>query len=70
MPAKTMLDSYQEAIIPLKSDKALRDKYVNFVNLVRYGRIMEDLDTMAGEKVSLHFTIQELFLSSFHVSSL
>ncbi|ELT98028.1 hypothetical protein CAPTEDRAFT_123067 [Capitella teleta] len=47
LPSKSMIDSYEAAVIPLKSDKELRGKYVNSFNLVRYGRIMEDLDTMA-----------------------
>lgn len=48
LPARRMLDSYEEAIIPITKNPLLRQKYINFYNTVRYGRIMEDLDTMAG----------------------
>ena len=53
LPTKRMIDSYREAVIPLGTDKDLRGKYVNAYNLVRYGRIMEDLDTMAGMHATL-----------------
>jgi hypothetical protein len=56
LPAKRMLDSYEAALIPLKNDKELRGIYVNSFNLVRYGRIMEDLDTLAGEKSNFRNT--------------
>lgn len=31
----------------------MRERYVNFENRVRFGRILEDLDTMAGKIPSL-----------------
>ncbi|CAF0935146.1 unnamed protein product [Didymodactylos carnosus] len=40
-------DSFDEAIIPLGSDVVLRERYVNFHNKVRFGRMLEDLDTIA-----------------------
>ena len=49
LPVRRMLDSYQEACIPLGSHPDLRENYINFFNRVRFGRISEDLDTMAGE---------------------
>lgn len=48
LPARKMLDSYREAVIPLSKDKQLWQKYINFYHRVRLGRILEDLDTMAG----------------------
>ncbi len=48
MSGRRMQDSYREAHIPLGQDPALRGMYINFWNSVRFGRIMEDLDTMAG----------------------
>lgn len=45
---RTMDQSYDEAFIPLASNIRLRERYVNFENKVRFGRILEDLDTMAG----------------------
>jgi hypothetical protein len=50
-----MIDSYREATIALHSDKTmtdkktLKDQYVNFYNNVRLGKLLEDLDSMAGE---------------------
>lgn len=43
-----MSDSYAEAIIPLGDRPELRNKYANFQKGVRFGRLLEDLDTMAG----------------------
>eukprot|EP00918_Siedleckia_nematoides_P020110 GHVU01042878.1.p1 GENE.GHVU01042878.1~~GHVU01042878.1.p1 ORF type:complete len:434 (+),score=29.76 GHVU01042878.1:167-1468(+) len=45
---KKMKDSLQSALIPLGSNEDLRRKYLNSHNLVRFGRILEDMDTMAG----------------------
>ncbi|XP_033099191.1 acyl-coenzyme A thioesterase 9, mitochondrial-like isoform X2 [Anneissia japonica] len=47
LEVKSMKDSYQEACIPLASKSFLREKYVNFSNTIRIGRILEDLDTFA-----------------------
>jgi acyl-coenzyme A thioesterase 9 len=46
---QNMRDSYAEAIIPLGDDPNLRNFYANFQKEVRYGRLLEDLDTMAGK---------------------
>lgn len=45
-----MNDSYAEALIPLGDCPQLRNRYVNFQKAVRFGRLLEDLDTMAGLK--------------------
>ncbi|XP_071955370.1 acyl-coenzyme A thioesterase 9, mitochondrial-like [Antedon mediterranea] len=47
LDVKRMKDSYQESCIPLASNSPLREKYVNFSNTIRIGRILEDLDTFA-----------------------
>ncbi|ESN96945.1 hypothetical protein HELRODRAFT_102324 [Helobdella robusta] len=47
LPAKRMLDSYKEMVIPLGRDKNHRDKYLLTENSLRFGRFFEDLDTMA-----------------------
>ncbi|XP_077987731.1 acyl-coenzyme A thioesterase 9, mitochondrial-like [Glandiceps talaboti] len=47
LPVKRMKDSYREAIIPLGTDETLQAKYINIHNLVRFGRILENLDTFA-----------------------
>uniref|UniRef100_A0A672N6Q3 Acyl-coenzyme A thioesterase 9, mitochondrial-like n=1 Tax=Sinocyclocheilus grahami TaxID=75366 RepID=A0A672N6Q3_SINGR len=47
LPAKTMKDSAIEAHLPLGTQPALREKYLNYHNSVRFGRILEDLDSLA-----------------------
>ena len=49
-----MKSSYAEAIIPLGDRPELRNKYSNFQKQVRYGRLLEDLDTMAVHISYLH----------------
>ena len=48
LPERKMLDSYREVIIPLGKDQTQREKYLQTSDSVRFGRIFEDLDTMAG----------------------
>lgn len=36
LEVRTMQDSYQEAVIPLGSDLARRQEYVNFFQMARY----------------------------------
>ena len=57
----TMKESYAEAIIPLGDQPELRNRYSNFQQAVRFGRLLEDLDTMAGIFIS-SLTIEECFL--------
>ncbi|KAG0351894.1 hypothetical protein BG005_008637 [Podila minutissima] len=45
---KTMKDSYTEIILPFSTDKALLEEYINWGGNVRHGKIMEDLDALAG----------------------
>ncbi|KAG0251770.1 hypothetical protein BG011_007377 [Mortierella polycephala] len=45
---KTMQDSYTEIILPFATDKALLEEYINFGGTVRHGKILEDLDALAG----------------------
>uniref|UniRef100_A0A7N8XLW3 Acyl-CoA thioesterase 9, tandem duplicate 1 n=1 Tax=Mastacembelus armatus TaxID=205130 RepID=A0A7N8XLW3_9TELE len=47
LPAKRMEDSYLEVHLPLGSEPQLREKYLTFHNTVRFGRILEDLDSLA-----------------------
>ena len=55
-----MKDSYQEAVIPLADDPRIQEKYLNFYNTVRIGKILEDLDTFAGE-----FQVSSILMISF-----
>ena len=45
---RSMKDSIREAIIPLGDDLLVRDKYLTFYTTVRIGKLMEDMDTLAG----------------------
>ncbi|XP_013381228.1 acyl-coenzyme A thioesterase 9, mitochondrial isoform X2 [Lingula anatina] len=47
LKTRCMKDSYRECIIPLSTDHKLRDRYMTVLKGVRFGRILEDLDTMA-----------------------
>ncbi|XP_032082185.1 acyl-coenzyme A thioesterase 9, mitochondrial isoform X3 [Thamnophis elegans] len=44
---RKMKDSYIEVILPLGSQPEIREKYLNMQNTVRFGRILEDLDSLA-----------------------
>ncbi|XP_050997526.1 acyl-coenzyme A thioesterase 9, mitochondrial [Acomys russatus] len=46
LPPRKMQDSYIEVLLPLGSDPTLRDKYLTVQNTVRFGRILEDLDSL------------------------
>lgn len=46
LPAKSIKEGLQVAWLRL-SDPTVREKYINFMMHVRYGRILEDLDTFA-----------------------
>ncbi|XP_072850390.2 acyl-coenzyme A thioesterase 9, mitochondrial isoform X4 [Pogona vitticeps] len=43
---RKMSDSYIEVILPLGSQPEIREKYLNVHNTVRFGRILEDLDSL------------------------
>ncbi|XP_078265483.1 acyl-coenzyme A thioesterase 9, mitochondrial-like [Rhinoraja longicauda] len=45
LPLRSMKDSYLEVFLPLGSQPLTREKYLNVHNLVRFGRILEDLDS-------------------------
>ncbi|KAG0304360.1 hypothetical protein BGZ98_005616 [Dissophora globulifera] len=45
---RTMRDSYTEIILPFAKDKALLEEYITFEGAIRHGKIMEDLDALAG----------------------
>jgi hypothetical protein len=41
-------DSHVEVTLPLGTDLALREQYINFYGNVRFERLLEDLDACAG----------------------
>ncbi|KAI8599037.1 acyl-CoA thioester hydrolase [Dissophora ornata] len=45
---KKMEESFTEVILPFTTDKDLLEEYINFGGTVRHGKIMEDLDALAG----------------------
>lgn len=46
LPPRRMEDSYMEIHLPLGSQPQLREKYINVHNSVRFGRLLEDLDSI------------------------
>ena len=54
LPPRTMLDSYDEAVIPLKDDLDLRERYLTHFGGVRIGRLLEDMDVFAVHIVFKH----------------
>uniref|UniRef100_A0A182F9B3 HotDog ACOT-type domain-containing protein n=1 Tax=Anopheles albimanus TaxID=7167 RepID=A0A182F9B3_ANOAL len=60
LPARSMQDSFTSAIIPLTTDKILKDKYVGFMGNVRVGRLMEDMDMFAVWVVHKHVLVPDL----------
>ncbi|ORX49461.1 hypothetical protein DM01DRAFT_1308943 [Hesseltinella vesiculosa] len=45
---KSMNESYMEEFLPFKSSPALLDEYVTKNGAIRHGKILEDLDALAG----------------------
>ena len=54
LPARRMMDSFDEAVIPLGSDLQLRDRYLTHFGGVRVGRLLEDMDVFAVHLVFNH----------------
>jgi acyl-coenzyme A thioesterase 9 len=54
LPPRKMLDSYDAALIPLGSDRILRDRYSTIHGGVRIGRLLEDMDIFAVHLVFKH----------------
>ncbi|XP_036237245.1 acyl-coenzyme A thioesterase 9, mitochondrial isoform X4 [Molothrus ater] len=59
LPPRRMKDSYLEVILPLGSQPEIREKYLNVYNSVRFGRILEDLDSL-GVLICYTHTKQEM----------
>lgn len=43
-----MGDSFTEAVLPFSSDPELLEEYLTFSGTVRVGKLLEDLDALAG----------------------
>lgn len=48
LPPRTMSHSYSEFILPFASDPAVLEQYTNARGGIRTGKLMEDLDSLAG----------------------
>ena len=59
LPLRTPSDSFSQAIIPL-SNPTHRQKYITTHNAVRFGRILENLDTFAGALYSIYGSLINL----------
>ncbi|OXB75307.1 UNVERIFIED_CONTAM: hypothetical protein H355_008491 [Colinus virginianus] len=59
LPPRRMKDSYLEVLLPLGSQPEIREKYLNVHNSVRFGRILEDLDSL-GVLICYTHTKQEM----------
>ncbi|NXF71260.1 ACOT9 thioesterase, partial [Sclerurus mexicanus] len=59
LPPRRMKDSYLEVVLPLGSQPEIREKYLNVHNSVRFGRILEDLDSL-GVLICYTHTKQEM----------
>ena len=60
LPYRRMLDSFDTAIIPLGSNKKIRDRYSTHLGGVRIGRLLEDMDIFAVHLVFKHTLIPDL----------
>lgn len=47
LPPRSMLDSYDECIIPLATSGEVRKTHISASGIVRFGRILEDMDVFA-----------------------
>lgn len=56
LPVRKPQDSFCRLSIPLGSDPQMREKYMNIKKDIRFGRILEDLDTLAGLIAYRHST--------------
>lgn len=54
LPHRSMLDSYDSAIIPIASDTTVRDNYITYDGGIRKGRLLEDMDYFAVHLVFKH----------------
>ncbi|KAJ3101395.1 Acyl-coenzyme A thioesterase 9, mitochondrial [Phlyctochytrium planicorne] len=52
--AKSMSDSFVDEYLLFKSDEGVREDYINSYGSIRIGKIMEDLDALAGSVAYRH----------------
>lgn len=67
LPPRRMKDSYIEVLLPLGSQPALREKYLTFQNTIRFGRILEDLDSLGVLICYMHNKIPSASMSPLSI---
>lgn len=67
LPPRRMKDSYIEVLLPLGSQPELREKYLTVQNTVRFGRILEDLDSLGVLICYKHNKIQSAKMSPLSI---
>ena len=48
LPSRKTTDSEIKKIMPFSKDIELRESYINFFGALRLGKLLEDLDLIAG----------------------
>jgi acyl-coenzyme A thioesterase 9 len=54
IPEKTMQESYVEEFLRFSSDPSVKEDYINMYGAIRIGKVLEDLDAIAGSIAYLH----------------
>ncbi|XP_076963656.1 acyl-coenzyme A thioesterase 9, mitochondrial isoform X3 [Callospermophilus lateralis] len=67
LPPRRMKDSYIEVLLPLGSEPELREKYLTVQNTVRFGRILEDLDSLGVLVCYMHTKNDSLKMSPLSI---
>uniref|UniRef100_A0A9L0TFJ2 Acyl-CoA thioesterase 9 n=1 Tax=Equus caballus TaxID=9796 RepID=A0A9L0TFJ2_HORSE len=67
LPPRRMKDSYIEVLLPLGSQPELREKYLTVQNTVRFGRILEDLDSLGVLVCYMHTRIHSAKMSPLSI---
>uniref|UniRef100_A0A8C3VMP3 Acyl-CoA thioesterase 9 n=1 Tax=Catagonus wagneri TaxID=51154 RepID=A0A8C3VMP3_9CETA len=67
LPSRRMKDSYIEVLLPLGSQPDLREKYLTVQNTVRFGRILEDLDSLGVLICYTHTKIHSVKMSPLSI---
>ncbi|XP_004710048.2 acyl-coenzyme A thioesterase 9, mitochondrial [Echinops telfairi] len=67
LPPRRMQDSYTEVLLPLGSQPELREKYLTVQNTVRFGRILEDLDSLGVLVCYTHSKVEEAHTSPLSI---
>nr|XP_045726523.2 acyl-coenzyme A thioesterase 9, mitochondrial-like [Mirounga angustirostris] len=67
LPPRRMRDSYSEVLLPLGSQPELREKYLTVQNTIRFGRILEDLDSLGVLICYMHTRIHEAKMSPLSI---